>query len=102
VNQANWTQWIGIVLTILAILLIPAIGLLVRLVVKWTKVEDRLESLARSMEVLVQDKEKTHSEMLAQMREDRTATNTRLRWLEEHVWRGEGRGRHAIRDTEGG
>jgi hypothetical protein len=68
-----------------------------RSVRNWTRMEIRLESLANSVEKLVVDKDRVHNEivareqevhneMLSQMREDRNATNLRLRWLEEHLW----------------
>ena len=93
-------DWIMLVLSLTSVLLIPSLILLVRLVAKWTKVEERLGELANDMSELVKDKDKVHSEMLGQMREDRAATDKRLRWLEEHLWasdikKGRG-GRHAI------
>lgn len=97
-NTFEWT--ISTAITILAILLIPAIGLLIRIVVKWTRTEARLEDLADDMRKLVNDKDQTHREMLGQMREDRQATDRRLRWLEEYLWR-RGGGEDALRDQRG-
>lgn len=77
--------------------MIPAIGLMFRLVIKWTKTEARLEELSKDMRELVDSKDRIHSEMLGQMREDRAATDRRLRWLEENIWKG--RGRNAVRDS---
>lgn len=39
------------------------------------------------MRQLVENKDRIHAEMLGQMREDRQATDRRLRWLEEYLWR---------------
>lgn len=79
-------DWIMLVLSVLSLLLIPILGLTLRLVVKWTRAEARLESLADDMRELVADKDKTHAEIITTMREDRAATDKRLRWLEENVW----------------
>jgi hypothetical protein len=111
-RRLDSVEWVIATLSFLSILLIPTIGLMIRLVVKWTKAEGKLEELARDMSELVKDKDQTHKEMLSQMRtdrqemlaqlrEDRTATNKRLRWLEENVWSRKG-GNNAIRRTEEG
>lgn len=80
-------EWITLILTILSVLLIPCLILLVRATVKWTRVEDRLNMVADDLKELVHDKDKVHQEIIAQMREDRNATNRRLRWLEENLWK---------------
>ena len=79
-------DWLMLIMSLISILLIPALILLVRLVSKWTKVESGLLELTKDMGELVRDKDKVHSEMLGQMREDRAATDRRLRWLEENLW----------------
>lgn len=84
-------ETLTLVMTIVGILLIPAIGLLIRLVVKWTRTEARIEELSADMR-----------ELMTQAREDRNATNLRLRWLEERIWGRQQGGKHAIRDTPGG
>lgn len=60
---------------------------IVRLSSRWATMETKLGGLIERVEKLVQDKESTHRDMLAQMRSDRDATNQRLRWLEEHLWK---------------
>lgn len=55
----------------------------------------RVGELARQVEQLVGEKERTHAAILDQMREDRRVTDRRLRWLEEHLWRSGGQGRPA-------
>lgn len=97
-STAEWT--ITTAISVLAIMLIPAIGLLIRIVVKWTRTEAKLEELADDMRKLVENKDRIHAEMLGQMREDRKATDRRLRWLEEFLWRRGGS--DAIRDKGGG
>jgi hypothetical protein len=77
----------GIALTVIAVLLIPGLTLLWRGAVKWTRVEVKLDAVVKDLSKIVEDKDRTHAELAAQMREDRTATNSRLRWLEEHLWK---------------
>lgn len=80
-------DWSVILLSIVSVMLIPAIALMVNVSVKWTKAQDRIENLTEDMRELVDNKDKIHAEMLQQMREDRAATDRRLRWLEENLWR---------------
>ena len=80
-------QRFQIVLSVIGILLIPIIVMLYRGVVRWTRTEDKLDQLVRDVEKLVKDKDATHSAMLQSMSDDRRATDRRLRWLEEYVWR---------------
>jgi hypothetical protein len=79
--------YISITVSILGILVIPLIGLLIRGAMKWTRVEDKLDSVVKKMADLVDDKNRVHLELASQMREDRKATDRRLRWLEEHTWK---------------
>lgn len=81
------TAWVQVLLTVIGVLLIPVIVVLVRGAIKWTRVEDKLDRAVGDLHALVADKDRVHAEMISQMREDRAATNTRLRWLEEHLWR---------------
>ena len=80
-------QRFQIILTVIGVLLIPIIVMLYRGIVKWTRTEDKLDQLVRDVEKLVKDKDATHSAMLQTMSDDRRATDRRLRWLEEYVWR---------------
>jgi hypothetical protein len=75
-------------LSFLSVLVIPLLVLIVRIAVKLTQSQDKLTVIASDLEKLVADKDKVHAEMLAAMRDDRNATNRRLRWLEENVWVG--------------
>jgi hypothetical protein len=98
-------DWIMLVMSTISILLIPSLLLLVRLVTKWTRAEERLMELAKDMGELVKDKDKVHAEMLAQMREDRSVTDRRLRWLEENLWASSivrKEGRRAVQSGEEG
>lgn len=77
-------------ISVLALLMIPLIGLLIRLVIKWTRTEYRLDTLSDDIK-----------ELIAQTRDDRKANNDRLRWLEENLWQVlPVRGKHAIRDKK--
>jgi hypothetical protein len=84
---------IGLVFLVLS----AGLGLIIRITVKWTKVEDRLDNVSNSLAALVSDKDRVHreladhmkadrQELTAQMAADRQATNDRLTWLERHLW----------------
>ena len=60
-----------------------ALGVVVRLSMRWASIQSDLSHL-------VADKDRVHAEMLAQMREDRSVTDKRLRWLEENLWHSRG------------
>jgi hypothetical protein len=74
------------VISAIAAVGLPTIGFMIRMSVKWTQMGDRLTAIAEDMDALVKDKDRTHKEMLEQMREDRHATNERLTWLERNLW----------------
>jgi hypothetical protein len=76
-----------LILSTIGVIGIPTLAFVVRATIKWTRVEDKLEIIANKLLDIVKDKDETHREMLQQMREDRNATNLRLRWLEENIWR---------------
>lgn len=76
---------VPIILSIIAILLIPGIAVLIRGAIKWTRVEVKLDTVVDKMEELVHDKDKIHNELYSQMKSDREATNARLTYL-EHLW----------------
>lgn len=82
----NSYAYLSLALGFLGIILIPFMVLMFRAAMKWTRVEDNLQNVADDLKQLVIDKDKTHQEMLTQMREDRRATDERLRWLERNVW----------------
>jgi hypothetical protein len=64
-----------------------SIGLLVKVVRIMTKHEDKIEEVANDLKEIIESKKQDHSAMLNQMTEDRKATDKRLRYLEEKVWR---------------
>jgi hypothetical protein len=79
-------EWISVLLGIVTVIVVPVLVLLARLTVRWTRTEDRLDTLIDDVKELVEAKEKVHAEMYRTMREDRAATDRRLRWLEENLW----------------
>jgi len=86
-------QVITLILGTITGLLIPMIVFLVRGAVKWTRVEAKLDHAIDNLTHIAEDKDRVHNEIYAQMREDRKATDRRLRWLEEYLWkRGQGPG----------
>jgi hypothetical protein len=80
-------QIIAVSLTFTGIILIPMFAFVLRRTVRWAKIEDQLQELGKDIATLVKDKDRVHQAMIEQMGEDRKATNVRLRWLEENVWR---------------
>lgn len=81
-------DFVTVGLTIIGVIIIPTLVLLVRGTIKWTRTEDQLRELVGDVRQLVDAKEKVHSEMYAQMREDRSATDKRLRYIEEWFMNG--------------
>ena len=79
-------EWVTVLLSVLAVLVLPALGLLVHLTIRWTRTESNLTDLVEDVKQLVTDKDRVHGEMYKTMREDRAATDRRLRWLEENLW----------------
>lgn len=81
-----------LILSIVATLLIPLVVFLVRGAMKWTRVEAKMDHAIHELKLITNDKDKVHQEIYVQMREDRAATDRRLRWLEEHLWNNRSRG----------
>lgn len=72
------------ILSVIGILLIPLMSIMIRGAVKWTRTEGSLNDLVTATREKNRRDDKVHEEMYAQMRIDREATNTRLRYLEEY------------------
>jgi len=98
-RMANLTEYetLSLVLAFMSIILIPLVWTALRGLVKWTRVENKLDNVVTAVEKLVTDKDVVHRELVDQMRrmqqelgkqmgEDRKATNERLQWLERHAW----------------
>lgn len=75
-----------LILTFISVIGAPTLVFSLRISAKWTRVEARLEELVRNMAKLVDDKDKVHLAIQSEIRDDRAATDRRLRWLEEHLW----------------
>lgn len=84
-------EWSVVILSIISVMLIPLVGLLIHLTIKWTRAEARQEEMAKDIKDLVDSKEKVHSELYKQMTSDRQSADRRLRWLEENLWKSGGR-----------
>lgn len=87
----------GLFLSALAIIVIPLVVLLIRISVRWARVENRLEELTEDVKSLVIDKDRVHQEIASNMEKRTDTLDRRLRWLEEHLWKGESR---AVRSQE--
>lgn len=74
-----------LILTVISVLLIPAVAFLIRGAIKWTRTEDNVAHLVDKVSQLVDDKDKIHTEIYMQMQHDRDATNRRLEYL-ERAW----------------
>ena len=70
-------EWVNVILTVVGMILLPFLALTFRGMIKWTRVEIKLDHAVGSLEAIA-----------AEMRADRKATNERLTWLERNVWKG--------------
>lgn len=77
---------IALVLGVMSIIVIPSLVFVVRSTSRWTRMEGNLSSLTKDVRDLMVDKDRVHAAMFDTMREDRSVTDRRLRWLEENVW----------------
>ena len=80
-------QYLEIILTILAVLVLPALALMIRAAVHSGRLETKLDGAIEDIRGLVRSKDEVHKEIYAQMREDRVASNKRLSWLEQNLWK---------------
>jgi len=88
----------SLIVAIVASIVLPIVFTMLRLAVKWTKVELAITTMSDRMENLIKDKERAHLELATTIREDRktiteqltldrAANDRRLRWLEERLWK---------------
>lgn len=70
---------------------IPILGFLITISVQWGGLRSELKSINKELIDIVKDKDDMQHSILDQMKVDRDATDRRLRWLEENVWRNRGR-----------
>lgn len=85
-------QLVSLIIAALATLVVPLLMFVVRGAIKWSVVESKLDHAIGKLEEIVRDKDVTHKAMFQQMTDDRRATDQRLRWLEENVWKGRSAG----------
>jgi hypothetical protein len=76
----------ALIISILAVIVIPLLVAVLRSAIRWKGIEDRLDSVVSNLSSIVKNEDKIHGEFIAQMREDRKATDRRLRYLEENLW----------------
>lgn len=85
-------EWTTVALSVLTLIVVPLAAVVVRLIIRLTRREDKLDRLVDDVRKLVEDKDRIHGEMYRTMRDDRAATDRRLRWLEENLWKNGRRG----------
>lgn len=83
-------QWLTLITTLLIAFMSLLGGVFVYIVkgaFRWARTEERLEELIKQVSKVVEDKDEAHRIIFETIKDDREATNRRLRWLEEHLWR---------------
>ncbi|HEY6020027.1 MAG TPA: hypothetical protein VIY48_09035 [Candidatus Paceibacterota bacterium] len=86
----NLGQWLTLITTLLIAFMSMLTGLFVYIVkgaYRWARTEEKLEEVVKQLKAIVDDKDEAHRLIHQTLRDDREATNRRLRWLEEHLWR---------------
>jgi hypothetical protein len=85
-NGAETT--LTIALSVMGVIVFPTLLLAFRAAIRWKGIEDKLGEVVTQLQEITEDEHRVHAELNTQMREDRNATNLRLRWLEENLWKG--------------
>jgi len=70
-------------LTLCFLISSAAMGVFLRVILKFSRSESKLNMLADDLKELIENKDRIHAELVAQMGRDRDATDRRLRYLEE-------------------
>lgn len=87
--RGNMVPILSVIIAALA-LIIAILGGVLKYVMNRVKesaiTHERLNQIGRDIQKLVADKDKTHAEILEQIKFDRNATNERLTYLERRVW----------------
>lgn len=81
--------WAAFVLAVFTGIVIPLAVMVVHGVVKWTRIQDRLDAVIVDLRELVDEVKQNHG-----------ATDRRLRWLEENLWKRR-RGGNAVQGRQG-
>lgn len=79
-------------LSILAVLVLAVLGGVIRIVMRFASMEERISSLAAHIPSLRSDMDREHAEIYAVIREDRRSSNERLMRLESRAIGGSGQG----------
>lgn len=74
------SDYLTLALGVLTLVLIPLVALLIRIVIRQARVEEKVT-------MVVNDFRETTKEIYQTIREDRQSTNRRLTWLEQNLWR---------------
>jgi signal transduction histidine kinase len=90
-------EYISLIITITVVLLLPALALILRLTVRWTKAEVKLSEIAKDMHEMVEDKEKVHRELYNMIKDNRDHIDGRMRWVEENIWKNQPQARQQRR-----
>lgn len=85
--SVNAYQYLEIILTILAVLILPGIGLMIRSAVRSARLESDVRNVIDDVKQVIMTETEAHKEIYEQMREDRKASNQRLMWLEQNLWK---------------
>lgn len=81
-------EWIGLFFSVISIIVIPCGLYLIRSMLHWAQLESKIDAAINDIKDLVLSKDQVHETLWNEIRTDRAATNQRLRWLEEHLWKG--------------
>lgn len=80
------TELLAIIISVLAVLIIPALALLVRISVKWQRLEDGLSDIDEDVKQLVKEKSDANRELYNLIKTGLEAIDKRVRWLEQNIW----------------
>lgn len=76
-----------VVLATISVIVAPLMVMIIRMAVKWTRVEEKLNTVVGELREIVGNGDRVHLAIMDEIRRDRDATNQRLRWLEEYLWK---------------
>ncbi len=78
------SEWL---IAALGLLVLPMLALMVKGTLRWARAESNLERLIIDVLNLIKDNDRVHTAIFEEMRNDHQATDRRLRWLEEYLWK---------------
>jgi len=92
------TVFFGIAIVPIILLLGTIVGVIWRAAARITRMQDEIRGIAQDMHEMGEAKDKFHATLVAQMTEDRSVNDRRLRFIEEH-WMRIGREHEHREDT---